>query len=150
SEVQLEALQLVERFKTAKAVAADDPRVGCFLGTALVGAGRATGSDEWVEEGLAVLDEAVLAYPEFNLFCVMLAYADLPATDPDYDLAIEAGWDTMDVYFGESVDRDNPDITPYLSQDTSEGTKRVCWNNPIAPHNAECFYLYFGDLLVKQ
>jgi len=47
-------------------------------------------------------------------------------------------------------DRANPDITKYLGQATDRGVKRACWNDPIAPHNAEGFYLWVGDVLVKQ
>src|SRR5262249_31850567 len=82
--------------------------------------------------------------------CRALAYASLPASDPDYAKAVDALFDTLDVCFETKVDRTNPDITPYLGLATGQGAKRVCWNDATAPHAAEGFYLYFGDLLVKQ
>ncbi len=78
------------------------------------------------------------------------AYDQLPASDPDFALAVDAAFATMDVCYGESIDRDAPDLTPYLDQATDEGVKRACWNDPIAPHNVEGFYLWMGDVLVKH
>lgn len=124
--------------------------MGCFLGLSLVDTGRATQSVDLMQEGLAVLDDAVQAWPEFNLFCKALAYDGLPASDPDYAKAVEAAFDNLDACIGEPIDRDNPDLTPYLDQATDQGVKRACWNDWIAPHNAEGFYLWMGDLLVKQ
>jgi hypothetical protein len=57
---------------------------------------------------------------------------------------------TFDACFGANVDRNNPDITPFLGLETQTGPKRVCWDDDIAPHNLEGFLLFFGDLLVKQ
>jgi hypothetical protein len=148
--LQAEAMNQLELFRIARENNSKDDRVGCFLGLTLVGAGRATQDDALLQEGLAVLDEAVAAWPEFNLFCLGLAYDGLPASDPDYAKAVEAALDNLDSCVGESVDRNNPDITPYLHQATDKGVKRACWNTWIAPHNAEGFYLWIGDLLVKQ
>ena len=59
-------------------------------------------------------------------------------------------WDTFTACYGETADRNNPDITKYLGRATAVGPNRACWNDWIAPHNAEGTYLYTGDLLVKQ
>jgi len=148
--LQAEAMALPGQFAFAQEKAPNDPRVGCFLGTALVSAGQATQNPALEQQGLAVLDRAVAAYPEFNLFCKSLAYEPLPASHPDFVKAVDALYEALDACFGEKVDRQNPDVTRYLGQATHEGRKRVCWNSWIAPHNAEGFFLYFGDLLVKQ
>ena len=148
--IQAEAISLPGWFAFAQEKQPNDPRVGCFLGTALVNAGQATQNAALEQQGFAVLDAAVAAYPEFNLFCRALAYDPLPASDPRFDKAVDSLYESLDACFGEKVDRANPDITKYLDQATSEGRKRVCWNGWIAPHNAEGFFLYFGDLLVKQ
>jgi hypothetical protein len=117
---------------------------------ALVGAGRAMGNDGLVQQGIGILNQAVAAWPEFNLFCLGLAYDQLPAFHPDYGKAVDAALDNVDACLGEHVDRDVPDISKYLGQATTEGPKRACWNTWLAPHNAEGFYLWVGDLLVKQ
>lgn len=145
-----EAMATLGAFQEAQAQNPDDPRVDCWLGLTLVNAGRQIGSDDLVEQGLATIDQGVEAYPEFNLFCRSLAYDSLPASDPDFARSVDALWQTVDRCFGETVDRSDPDIAPYLDQATRTGQKRVCWNDDIAPHNAEGFLLYFGDVLVKH
>jgi hypothetical protein len=148
--LQAEQQALPGLFQVAYEANPDDPRVGCFLGLQLVGAGRATADPELTQQGLAVLAQAVAEWPEFNLFCLGLAYDQLPATDPDYAKAVDAALDNVDVCFDAPADRSNPDITPYLDLATTTGPNRACWNTWIAPHNAEGFYLWVGDLLVKQ
>jgi hypothetical protein len=37
----------------------------------------------------------------------------------------------------------------YKALETTEGSKRACWNDWIAPHNVEGFFLNMGDILVK-
>lgn len=145
-----EASKLMSQFQQARDNNPDDPRVPCWLGLVEIVSGQQISNPELVAQGYATIEEGVEAFPEFNLFCRALAYAPLPASDPDYALAIDAMFETMDLCYGETVDRDNPTIEPWLDQATSEGTKRVCWNDAIAPHNAEGFYLFFGDLLVKS
>ena len=148
--LQAEVMSLLPLFQTAAENNPDDDRVGCFLGLQLIQAGRFIGDDSLVQQGVAVLDQAVAAWPEFNYFCVGLAYDQLPASDPDFALAVDAAYATMDVCYGEAIDRDAPDLGPYLDQVTDQGIKRACWNDPIAPHNVEGFYLWMGDILVKQ
>ena len=145
-----EAQQQVSFFLTASEKNPDDPRVDCFLGLALLGAGEDTADAALADQGAAILERGVERFPEFNLFCIGLAYDQLPADHPDFQRAVEAAWQTFDACFGESFDRANPDITPYLDQATDQGPKRVCWNDAIAPHNAEGFYLWVGDVLVKN
>lgn len=72
--LQAEAMSLLPLFQTAAENNPDDDRVGCFLGLQLVQAGRFIGDDSLVKQGAAVLDQAIQAWPEFNLFCVGLAY----------------------------------------------------------------------------
>jgi hypothetical protein len=48
------------------------------------------------------------------------------------------------------VNRQDPDFAPYMARAATSGTKRVCWNSTIAPHNFEGFFLNMGDMLVKS
>jgi len=149
-ELAKEGQQQASLFQTASEKNPDDARVDCFLGLSLLDAGRATQNEELKQQGAAILGRGIDRFPEFNLFCKGLGYDRLPADDPDFEQAVDAAWQTLDVCFGEKVDRTDPDITPYLNQATDRGRKRVCWNDPIAPHNAEGFYLWMGDVLVKH
>ncbi len=56
----------------------------------------------------------------------------------------------MEACLDQAVDRNNPDYATYMSLETSEGKKRVCWNNEKTPHGIEGFFLGFGDMLVKN
>lgn len=144
-----EAGTLVPLFETAQRNNPDDPRVGCFLGTTMITAGEGSQDAALIQRGHAVLDAAIAAWPEFNLFCRALVYDNLPVDHPEFAKAADAYFDTLDACFDEPVDRTRPDVTPYLNQATDRGRKRACWNDWIAPHNAEGFYLHMGDVLVK-
>jgi hypothetical protein len=148
--LQAEAMASLGLFMTAKANNPDDARVDCFVGIQQVNAGRATKNDALVQQGYATIDAAVRAWPQFSLFCKALVFDGLPASDPDFAKAVDAMYDTFEACFGERIDRNNPDISKYLGQATDMGPNRACWNDWIAPHNAEGTYLYIGDLLVKQ
>jgi hypothetical protein len=63
---------------------------------------------------------------------------------------LEWEWRNLDVCAQEKIDRANPDYSKYMSSETKEGPKRVCWNSWIAPHNFEGFFLNMGDMLVKS
>jgi len=145
-----EAAALPELFQRAQAVNPSDARIDCWGGVSVVRAGRQLGDEALLQRGLDWIESGVVAYPEFNLFCRALAYEDLPVGDPNYTRAVDALFETLDLCFGEPIDRQRPEITKYLHQATARGEKRVCWNGALAPHNAEGFYMYFGDLLVKQ
>lgn len=43
----------------------------------------------------------------------------------------------MCVCVGETVDRRTAEYANYMTLETREGKKRVCWNSQIAPHNRE-------------
>jgi hypothetical protein len=123
--------------------------VDCFLGIQQVKIGRLTMNTAIVQQGLAALDRSIQAWPQFSLFCKALAYDSLPVSDPNFMIAVQAMYDTFQSCFGEPIDPNNPDISKYLDQATAVGPNRACWNDWIAPHNAEGTYLYVGDLLVK-
>ena len=147
--LQAEAMALLGLITTAKANNPTDARVDCFLGIQQVNVGRAIMNPDLVGEGFKTIDASVSAWPQFSLFCKALAYDSLPVTDPDFNKAVDAMYQTFEACFGEKIDRNNPDISKYLSLATDQGLNRACWNDWLAPHNGEGTYLYIGDLLVK-
>ena len=148
--LQAEAMNGLALATVAKANNPTDPRADCLLGIQQVVAGRATKNDDLLNQGYQTIDIGAKAWPQFALFCVALANDSLPASDPRFDDGVNAIWDSFPSCVGEQIDRNNPDISKYLGQATPVGPNRACWNDPIAPHNAEGTYLYMGDLLVKQ
>jgi hypothetical protein len=102
-----------------------------------------------VREGYFMMRDAIDAWPEFNLFTGGFVFSRLPADSARFKEGLDWQWRALDICIGQTLDRENPDYTRYLSLETTEGPKRACWNSWIAPHNLEGFFLNMGDMLVK-
>jgi hypothetical protein len=129
-----------------------DPREARYLGfyaSLLMAEGSIHKDEKMVRRGFFTMKDAVAAWPEFNLFTAGYTASTQPVDSPRYREALEQQWQNLDVCVGERVDRADPDYAKYMSLETREGPKRVCWNSWIAPHNFEGFFLNFGDMLVK-
>jgi hypothetical protein len=129
-----------------------DPKEARYLGfyaSLLMAEGTIHKDEKMVRRGFYVMKDAVAAWPEFNLFTAGYTASTQPVDSPRFREALEQQWRNLDVCVGERVDRANPDYARYMSLETREGPKRVCWNSWIAPHNFEGFFLNFGDMLVK-
>ena len=100
--------------------------------------------------GTADLQEALQAWPQFNLFVLARNLSGAPAGSKAMQQAIDAMWQAQDLCIGGKLSRSDPDMLPYMGLETREGLNRVCWNSAIAPHNFEGFFLEWGDLLVKS
>lgn len=100
--------------------------------------------------GTADLQDAVRAWPQFNLFTLARNLGGAPAGSKPLQQAIDALWQTQDLCIGGKLPRHDPDMKPYMNLQTGEGPNRVCWNTGVAPHNFEGFFLDWGDLLVKS
>lgn len=150
--VQVESsMAAIESFTAAKALAPEDYRIPCWLGLTQINTGTALGDDDMIAQGRAEVDSAVDNFPEFSLFCRMLEYENAAYDAPEFQQAVDAVWDTLDLCFGEMVDRAAPDLSPYLDQQTAEGPKRVCWNlTPKALHNWQGFMIHAGDIIAKS
>jgi hypothetical protein len=107
------------------------------------------------EEGLTrrgyfAMEDAVSAWPEFNLFTRGYVLSSQPADSERFKAALEDQWKNLDVCFDAHVDRKQPDFAPFMKLETGTGWKRACWSSWIAPHNLEGFLLNMGDMLVKS
>ncbi len=117
----------------------------------MINTGTAIGDDEMVAQGQAEVDASIDGFPEFSLFCRMLEHEGAEVDSPEFQEAVDAVWETLDLCFGEMVDREAPDLSPYLDQQTAEGPKRVCWNlTPKAVHNWQGFMIHAGDIIAKS
>ena len=129
-----------------------DPREARYQGfyaSLLMAEGTIHKDETMVRRGFFTMKDAVDAWPEFNLFTAGYTASAQPVDSPRFGDALEQQWRNLDVCVGERVDRADPDYAKYMSRETREGAKRVCWNSWIAPHNFEGFFLNFGDMLVK-
>lgn len=112
-----------------------DHRIPAWLGPLLVNMGRAQGDQAQIQEGLEVLERGIGHYPAFVLFSKLLIYADLPASDPDFVMALEALEANLDYCAGDG---------PLgLSGDPA------CTNHSRAHHNIEGASIFLGDVFAK-
>ena len=68
---------------------------------------------------------------------------------PQFTEGLQWQWQNLCDCASASIDRGDPDYSPYMPLETTEGKKRVCWNSWISLHNFEGFFLNMGDMLVK-
>ncbi len=120
-----------DALEAAYALCPTDHRIPAWLGPILVNTGRALGDEATVAEGLAVLQQGIDHYPSFVLFSKLLVYADLPATDPDFQMALAAVEANTD--YCASGSPDDP----------------ACLNTAAAWHNVEGASVFMGDVFAK-
>jgi hypothetical protein len=136
-------------FEEAVALNPDEARYLGFLASFTMTEGAIMKDEAKVREGYFMMGDAVDAFPEFNLFTSGYTMSGgSPQEDPFIE-GLAQQWETLDVCFGEKVDRSDGSAAKYLGTETHTGPRRVCWNSEIAPHNWEGFFLNFGDMLVR-
>ena len=136
-------------FQEAVALDPSDARYLGFLGSAELAEGSIHQDERLRRQGYYTLRSAIDAWPEFNLFTAGYVMSGQLVTSPQFKEGLEWQWKNLDECIGTKIDRRNPDYSAYMDQATTQGTKRVCWNSWIAPHNFEGFFLNMGDMLVK-
>ena len=136
-------------FEEAARLAPNEARYAGFLGSLRVTEGTIHRDEKQVRQGYYTLRDSIDAWPEFNLFTAGYTLSRLPADSSGYREALDWQWRTLDLCAGRPVDRANPDFSGVMSQATTVGEKRVCWNSTIAPYNFEGFFMNMGDMLVK-
>ena len=137
-------------FAEATLLVPGDARFQGFLAGMELSEGAVHQDEKLQRQGYFKLLDAKDAWPEFNLFTAGYVLSSLPHTDDKYHDALEYQWETLDRCVGEPVDRRTGAYARYMSLETLSGSKRVCWNSWIAPHNFEGFFLNMGDMLVKS
>ena len=121
-----------------------------FLASATMTEGSIHKDERLTRRGYFLMQDAVKAWPEFNLFTSGYGASRLPPDSERFKEALERQWQTLDLCSLDSIDRIDPQFGKYMSLATTEGPKRACWNSWIAPHNFEGFFLNMGDMLVKS
>lgn len=137
-------------FSDAVELAPDDARFLGFYGDSMLAEGKIFHDQRQQVKGYFILKDAINAWPEFNYFTAGYVMTILPAKDEHFKEAVEWQWKTLNLCASETVDRANPDFSPYMKLETQTGQQRACWNSWIAPYNFEGFFLNMGDMLVKQ
>jgi hypothetical protein len=137
-------------FQEAVELNSSDARYLGFLASMTLAEGTIDKEEATLRRGYFMLLEAIRVWPEFNLFTGGYVLSQRPSNSDQFKEGLEWQWRTLDLCVGEKIDRANPDYAKYMTLETKEGQKRVCWNSWIAPHNFEGFFLNMGDMLVKS
>jgi hypothetical protein len=136
-------------FQEAVQLDPSDARYRGFLAGHVLAEGSLHKDERLTREGYFMMLDAIDAWPEFNLFTGGYVFSRLPADSRQFREGVEWQWQTLDKCIDGKLDRANPDYSPYMTKETTEGRQRACWNSWIAPHNLEGFFLNMGDMLVK-
>lgn len=118
-----------DHLKIAKQLCPTDARIAAWLGPIQVQMGRRLNDQKTINEGLAILDEGIAAYPSFVLFSRLLVYADYPRTSPEFQQALSAVLENIDACDGLPGDP-------------------ACTNLTVS-HNTEGGALFLGDVMAK-
>lgn len=137
-------------FKDAVELNPNDARYLGFYADSNLVEGKIFHDERQQIRGYFALQRAIHAWPEFNYFTGGYVMSSLPIDDKLFQEGLEWQWKTLDLCAGKTINRQNPDFTPYMKRETKEGSQRACWNSWIAPHNFEGFFLNMGDMLVKS
>lgn len=127
-----------------------DARIHGFLATTYLSEGAVDKDEKKMIEGYFMIKKAIKEWPEFNYFTGGYVLSQLSKENKRFAEAVEWQWKNLDACACEKVDRKTGDYSKYMTLETYEGEKRVCWNSWIAPHNFEGFFMNMGDMLVKK
>ena len=128
----------------------NDDHLPGYLGITTVHLGQMTNDSALIAKGDQMLDFAAYQFPEFNNFNRWAAHNTDHKDTPTYQKALDSLWQGLDACAGAKVDRENPDLKPYLDLVTSVGRKKACWwQGDLAPYSYEGYMLNLGNGLVK-
>lgn len=118
-----------DQLKLAYQLCPTDYRIPAWLGPVLIQFGRQLNDTNQINEGLAVLDQGIAAYPAFVLFSKLLVYADSPRTSPEFQNAFNAVIQNVDA--------------------CAQTPNDPACSNLTVPNNREGGGLFLGDVLTK-
>ena len=128
----------------------NDDHLPGYLGITTVHLGQMTNDADLIAKGDETLDFAAYQFPEFNNFNRWAAHSTDFKDTASYKKALDSLWQGIDSCIGGKIDRNNPDIKPYLGLLTSVGRKKACWwEGELAPYSFEGYMLNLGNGLVK-
>ena len=128
----------------------NDDHLPGYLGITTVHLGQQNNDSNLIAKGDQILDFAIYQFPEFNNFNRWAAHLTDAKESAGYKEGLDSLWEAIDNCVGGTIDRNNPDVGPYLNLVTSVGRKKACWwESNIAPYAFEGIMLNLGNGLVK-
>ncbi|MFO0758489.1 MAG: hypothetical protein U0359_18495 [Byssovorax sp.] len=124
------ALAAKDNLEKAYSLCPTDHRIPAWLGIIQINMGRAVNNQAMIDEGFATLQKGIDHYASFVLFSKLLVFADRPASDPDFQNALDAVLANVDAC----------EKTP---------GDPACTDTPEAAHNGEGAMIFLGDVFAK-
>lgn len=141
-------------FQRAVDLAPEDARFRGFLASAMLAEAQLDRDTALREQAAAQMQQAVKAWPAFNLFTAGYVASHQPADSEGFKQALEQQWQNMEVCAHTALDRHGANLDAFTQAmatyraDTHDA--RACRNSTAAPHNEEGFFLNMGDMLTKS
>lgn len=149
-----DALLARSYFERALAQSPDDARLQGFLASSMLAEAGIEHDPLLQQQGMRTMQQAIKAWPAFNLFTAGYVLSNLDASSAGFGQALAWQWDNLDVCARGKADRRQPDMRRLSDriQAMPAGARdhRACNDTAIAPHNEEGFFLNMGDMLVKS
>jgi len=136
-------------FQEAVALDPTDARYLGFLAGATLAEGNIHQDERLTRRGYFMMQDAIKAWPEFNLFTAGYVMSTQPVESERFKQALQWQWQNLDVCVGETVDRRSADYAKYMTLETREGKKRCVLEFADRAAQFEGFFLNMGDMLVK-
>ncbi|TAD85202.1 MAG: hypothetical protein EAY75_11765 [Bacteroidetes bacterium] len=130
----------------------NDKRILGFLADLTMAYGSISKSKKLQRQGYFKGLKSIRAWPEFNKFTIGVTFASSSPTTNFFKKALNWQWTTLEDCYTAPIDRKNPNIQAFLSQENAQhnlGKDRACYNSWIAPHNIEGYFLHMGDMITK-
>ncbi|HWU75479.1 MAG TPA: hypothetical protein VN043_03160 [Rhodanobacter sp.] len=141
-------------FQRAVNQAPGDARYQGFLASAMLAEAGIQHDPVLQRQAERTMQEAIKAWPAFNLFTAGYVMSSLDAASPGFQQALAWQWSNLDVCARGPVDRLHPDIVRLTARidalPADARDRRACNETAIASHNQEGFFLNMGDMLVKS
>lgn len=148
-----DALLARNYFERALAQSPDDARLQGFLASSMLAEAGIEHDPLLQQQGMRTMQQAIKAWPAFNLFTAGYVLSNLDASSAGFRQALAWQWDNLAVCARENVDRRQPDMRRLSARihamPNDARDHRACNDTAIAPHNEEGFFLNMGDMLVK-
>lgn len=141
-----------KHFSKAYELNPNDKRVLGFLADAQMAYGSIINSSKMQRKGYFKGLKSISEWPEFNKFTIGVTFSNSRPTSKIFKKSLEWQWTTLEDCYTNEIDRTNPDIKEFIKKDISghnPGKDRACYNNWIAPHNIEGYFLHMGDMIIK-
>ena len=148
---QSSAPTVIEALKTAHEKDPKNTVLTAFYATVSIDLGTMTKNDGIVMQGRGLFAQAKAEDPIVGNAFQILTLRTLAPSSPDFDAALEAGWQWLDLCGTKPMNRDAPDFEGWVKELSGfTGSRKFCGDTDKAPYALPTMLLTFGDALVAK